>query len=165
MPMKPKLAALRREVAKLLAGAPKAGQGAGWLAMWKLDDWTALVEECLPADVPCRHYAALSFVLLKEAERFHIADNPEFIAALEELHEAMERAANPPDGTTWQERQVLQDEVREASVKPASLILDVWGVPSGPLGAHPPGGRPPRDSAELPAVWFAEPVTAPEGAT
>lgn len=158
MPMKPKLAALRREVAKLLAGAPKSGQGAGWMALWRLEDWTALVEEALPADTPCRHYAATCFVLEKEAERFGISGNPEFVTALEELREAMERAANAPDGTTWQERQALEDAMREASVKPAMLVLDAMGIPTGPLGAHPPGGRPPRDSAEFPAEWFAAEV-------
>jgi len=155
MPVKPKLAALRREVAKLLAGAPKAGQGAGWLALWRLEDWTALVEEALPADTPCRHYAAMCFVLEKEAERFNLAGNPEFAASLEELREAMERAANPPAETTWQEHNARQDAMREASVKPAMLILDAWGVPPGPLGEHPPGGRPPRGAVELTAEWFA----------
>ncbi|MBA4189796.1 MAG: hypothetical protein C0467_17580 [Planctomycetaceae bacterium] len=158
MPMKPKLAALRREVAKLLAGAPRAGQGAGWVALWRLQDWTALVEESLPPDTPCRHYAATCFVLEKEAARFGIAGDPEFVAALDELREAMERAANPPDGATWQERDALQDAMREASVKPAMLVLDAMGVPPGPLGAHPPGGRPPRESAEFPAEWFREPA-------
>jgi hypothetical protein len=164
MPLKPRLDALRREVGKLLAGAPWQGQGAGWLAVWRFDDLVSFVEGAVPRDAPCRHAVALAFVVQKEAERLGITGEPALRAALDEHRAALERAANPPPGTSWQERELLEDALREAGVKAAGLILDAWGAPCGRLGEHPPGGRPPREGVALPPEWFAG-TAAPEVAT
>jgi hypothetical protein len=157
MSIKPKLAVLRRKVEKLLAAAPKAGQGSGWLALYRLDDLVSFVAEAIPPDVAYPRDVALGYVVLKESQRLGIAADPALVTALGELHSAIEVVVCPPVGAGWEERSLLEDAVRDASVKAAGLILSAWGVSPGPLGPPPPGGRPPRESLVLPP-WLALPT-------
>lgn len=161
MPLKPKLTALKKQVGKLIASAPRKGQGASWLAHWRLDDLTRLVAEAIPRenygyDVTCIHAVALAFVARKEAALAGMADNPELATALECLEKAIERCLNPPRGTDWQGREVLKQAVIAATGPVSEFVFQaVWQVPDD--RGYPPDGRPPR-LTELPVAWFpAEP--------
>lgn len=164
MPLKPKLTAIKKELAKLLTSAPVPGQGAGWLGLWRFIDITDAVKDVLPRYVECFSAVATAYVVGKEAERLGIASEPGLVSALTELRQWIAAASAPPAGLSWEERSTLHDIVRDASCKAAMVIIDAWGVPSGLIGPRPPGGRPPHERTVMPA-WFAELATAaPEGA-
>jgi hypothetical protein len=160
MALKPKLTALKRQVGKLVASAPrKQGQGAGWLARWRLDDLTTLVGEAISreqvhCDV-CHRAIAAAIVVKKEAQRVGLADSPELTALLDTLEGAMDRHRHPPPGTDWREWDVLRRAVVVAQVE-AELFLyrAVWLVPPDDR-SYPPGGRPPR-LRELPLEWYPD---------
>lgn len=161
MPLKPKLTALKKQVGKLIASAPRKGQGVFWLALWRLDDLTMLVAEAISResyshDVTCIHAVATAFVAQKEAALAGMADAPELVAALEGLDEAIDRCLNPPRGTDWKGREVLKQAVIAATGPVSEFVFQaVWRVPDD--HGYPPDGRPPR-LTELPAAWFpAEP--------
>lgn len=158
MALKSKLTALKKQVGKLVASVPRKGQGAGWLAHWRLDDVTKLVSEVVPRekyghDVTCIHAVAMAFVVQKEAALAGMADATELAAALDALNEAIDRSLNPPRGTNWQGREVLRQAVI-AAIGPVGefLFRAVWQVPDD--HSYPPGGRPPR-LEQLPAEWFS----------
>lgn len=161
MPLRPRLNTLKKQVAKLIASAPRKGQGAFWLAIWRLDDLTKLVAEAIPwenygYDVTCVHAVAMAFIARKEAALAGMADAPELVAALKGLDDAIDRCLNPPRGTDWKGREVLKQAVIMSTGPVSEFVFQaVWRVSDD--HGYPPDGRPPR-LTELPAAWFpAEP--------
>jgi hypothetical protein len=152
--MRTRLNDLKRQVAKLRkTGAPE-GTGAGWLLVFKLDDTItgvhALLNRHARSGSVSRDTAAL-MVFTAEARRLGVIDRPDVKAALGELS-ALLAAARPPAGMTWAELSAARSA---ATVDAASLILKAQGVPDGPLGSLPLGGRP---APEPVAAWLAEVV-------
>lgn len=153
MAMKPKLTALKKLVGKLAASAPRPGQGAGWLAEWKLNDWCRMILEAI--DPPGEYAAALLIVAELEAKRLGRSNDPQVRAGLDALNAAIKRSLNPPKGADWQGRKKLDDEVGECIGPATNWILPAWGIDRDDPNAwtDPPGGRPPR-TTDFPPEWF-----------
>jgi hypothetical protein len=166
MPLKG-MASVKKQLGKLLAATPSHKQGKGWLLLWRFDDLVTFVREAMPSNAGLSSADATLFVCQKEAERLGIVNDPALIAALGELHDAIAALANAPSpgcaggAKEWEQRNRAEDAVHSACGRAASIILGAWGAPPGPLGPHPPGGRP-REPVEVPPEWFGEPKTAAE---
>ncbi len=147
--MRGHLNSLTRQIAKLRVAAPP-GTGADWLLLWRLDDTIKGVQALFPRGAP--RSAGTLLVLLHEARRLGIADRPDVKAAIDALTAL---TVPPPAALGWAQRVQLEDAQRAAGSTLAGLVLKAQGAPDGPMGPHPPGGRPDPQPV---AAWLAEAV-------
>lgn len=149
---KSKLAAVQRELAKLLRAEERSGQGADWLSVWRLHDIERRVTELLPREMPARRAVATALMVEKEAARLGVS-GPELADALTHLRRCIATLTHPPEWLTGGYPAAVVEMTTDAQAKARGIVLTAMGVPPGKLGPHPPGGRPNPEQTEMPG-WF-----------
>jgi hypothetical protein len=166
MPLKPKLAALRRQVGKMLAAAPASGQGRGWVAIWTWNDWIETLVPAFASEYPrtlCSAMAA-EYIAQRAAEHLGITAKPAFVAVQTELTDAIDLAVNAPSPrcawhkSQWQEHASIENRLHSAYGLVAAFVMEALGFPTG-LQSRPPGGYQPKELPE----WLFPPGTAATG--